>query len=156
MRDRLVWGVKDAHTQKKLLAEQDLTLATAVQIAQSAETAEKNLREMGGGTPKEGVRSSHWYRGHPKLASVARLVTLLTTAPTRSMCVEDVTVLDIYRRCVDQLADIATRRRYLEVTGRRKRKAKAGVKHVEESEESEAALVGGRSQQSLSAANRWG
>ena len=36
LRDRLVWGVKDAYTQKKLLAERDLTLATAVQIAQSA------------------------------------------------------------------------------------------------------------------------
>ena len=29
LRDRLVWGVKDAYTQKKLLAERDLTLATA-------------------------------------------------------------------------------------------------------------------------------
>ena len=57
LRDRLVWGVKDAYTQKKLLAERDLTLATAVQLAQSAEIAEKNLREMGGETrtPKEGV-----------------------------------------------------------------------------------------------------
>lgn len=52
LRDRLVWGVKDTHIQKKLLAERDLTLA---QIAQSAETAEQNLREMGGETHKEGV-----------------------------------------------------------------------------------------------------
>ncbi len=56
LRDRLVWGVKDTYIQKKLLAERDLTLAKAIQIAQSAETADKNLREMGSGEPrKEGV-----------------------------------------------------------------------------------------------------
>ena len=58
-RDRLVWGIKDPHTQKKLLAEHNLTLASTIQIAQGAETAEKNLREMSAGEnlkDKEGVK----------------------------------------------------------------------------------------------------
>ena len=55
LRDRLVWGVKDTYIQKKLLAERELTLATAIQIAQGSETAEKNLREMGSESHKEGV-----------------------------------------------------------------------------------------------------
>ena len=48
LRDRLVWGVKNASIQKKLLGESDLTLDRAIQIAQSTETAEQNLREMDG------------------------------------------------------------------------------------------------------------
>ena len=53
---------------------------------------------------------------------VERLVTRVTTAPTMSMYVENVTVLDNYIRCFNQLVDIATLRRYLEVTGRRSEK----------------------------------
>ncbi len=53
LRDRLVWGVRDTHIQKKVLSEQNLTLAKAVQVALSAEAAEKNLREMDvGETPR--------------------------------------------------------------------------------------------------------
>ena len=52
LRDRLVWGVRDARIQKKLLSESDLTLAKVIQLAQSTETAEKNLQEMESGTPK--------------------------------------------------------------------------------------------------------
>ena len=58
LRDRLVWGIKDPHTQKKLLAEHDLTLASTIRIAKGAETAEKNLCEMSAGETlkdKEGV-----------------------------------------------------------------------------------------------------
>ena len=54
LRDRLVWGVRDASIQKKLLGESELTLTKAIQLAQSMETAERNLREMEGGSPKEG------------------------------------------------------------------------------------------------------
>lgn len=46
LRDRLVWGDKEAATQKKLLAEMELTMAKAIQIAQSLEIAKSNLKEM--------------------------------------------------------------------------------------------------------------
>ena len=55
LHDRLVWGVKDTTIQKKLLAETDLTLDKAIQLAQSSETAEKNLKEMEGETPRDPV-----------------------------------------------------------------------------------------------------
>ena len=55
LRDRLVWGIRDAHIQKKLLAEPELTFTKAIQIAQSSETAEKNLCEMERETVKESV-----------------------------------------------------------------------------------------------------
>ncbi len=56
LRDRLVWGVKDPSIQKKLLSEPDLTLVRAIQIAQSTETAEKNLREMDSNRESESKR----------------------------------------------------------------------------------------------------
>jgi hypothetical protein len=42
IRDRLVCRIKDEGIQKKLLAEQDLTHAAALRIAQGMETATKN------------------------------------------------------------------------------------------------------------------
>ena len=53
LRDRLVWGVRDASIQKKLLGESELNLMKAIQLAQSMETAERNLWEIEGGTPKD-------------------------------------------------------------------------------------------------------
>ena len=53
LRDRLVWGVRSASIQK-MLGESELTLTKPIQLAQSMETAERNLREMEGGSPKEG------------------------------------------------------------------------------------------------------
>ena len=44
LRDRLVCGIHSEGIQKRLLAEADLTLATAVKIAQGMETAENNSR----------------------------------------------------------------------------------------------------------------
>ena len=46
LRDRLVWGINDDNTKKKLLQEVDLTFARALAIAQGVETADQTLKEM--------------------------------------------------------------------------------------------------------------
>ena len=56
LRDRIVWGIEDENIQRKLLQEADLTLKRALTIAQSAETANKNLKEMK--SPKSELDSS--------------------------------------------------------------------------------------------------
>ena len=51
LRDRLVWSVRDASIQKQLFGG---TRAGSHESDSSMETAERNLQEMEGGTPKEG------------------------------------------------------------------------------------------------------
>lgn len=46
LRDRLVCGINDDCIQKRLLAETNLTLAKAVELATSMETASKNVTEL--------------------------------------------------------------------------------------------------------------
>ena len=46
LRDRLVCGIKDDAIQKRLLAESELRFAKAVQLAQSMETAARNVQEL--------------------------------------------------------------------------------------------------------------
>lgn len=46
LRDRLVCGINDSTTQRRLLSEKDLTLDKAHEIAQSIETAEHNARDL--------------------------------------------------------------------------------------------------------------
>ena len=46
LRDRLVCGIRDDAIQKRLLAEHDLNFAKTVQLAQSMETAAKNVKEL--------------------------------------------------------------------------------------------------------------
>ena len=46
LRDRLVCGLRSVHTQKKLLAIEDLTLAKAVKIAQGEEAADRNSQVL--------------------------------------------------------------------------------------------------------------
>ncbi|KAL5487308.1 hypothetical protein EMCRGX_G019895 [Ephydatia muelleri] len=46
MRDRLVCGLRDEDTQKKLLSEEDLTFARAAEIAQSREAAQLNVQQL--------------------------------------------------------------------------------------------------------------
>ena len=48
LRDRLVCGLKSGSTQKRLLAETELTLAKAVEIAQSMEAADCNGQQLKG------------------------------------------------------------------------------------------------------------
>ena len=48
IRDRFVCGVKSETIQKKLLAEDGLTAARALELAQSIEAAEKNARQLKG------------------------------------------------------------------------------------------------------------
>ena len=47
--DRLVCGVRDAHIQKKLLAETGLTFKKAFETAQAVEMAENQARELANG-----------------------------------------------------------------------------------------------------------
>ena len=49
LRDRLVCGLKHEPTQKRLLTEASLTLAKAIEIAQSTESAERNALQLKGG-----------------------------------------------------------------------------------------------------------
>ena len=46
IRDRLVCGVRDDNIQRRLLAEKELTLAKAMDIATSFEMAAKNVRDL--------------------------------------------------------------------------------------------------------------
>ena len=46
LRDRLVCGIRDAHTQRRLLAEPELTFKKAFDLAQASETAEKNAKQL--------------------------------------------------------------------------------------------------------------
>lgn len=46
LRDRFVCGIKDERTQKRLLTEEDLTLAKAVVLAQGREAAEINAQQV--------------------------------------------------------------------------------------------------------------
>ena len=48
LRDMLVCGLKSESTQKRLLAETELTLAKAVEIAQSMEAADHNAQQLKG------------------------------------------------------------------------------------------------------------
>ena len=58
IRDRLVTGINDDNIQKKLLSEPALTYNRALEIAQGAEEAEKNLREMRAPRCERGVVES--------------------------------------------------------------------------------------------------
>ena len=46
LRDNLVCGIQDDATQRRLLAEPDLTFAKALQIAQVMEAASKDVKEL--------------------------------------------------------------------------------------------------------------
>ena len=46
LRDRFVCGINDERTQKRLLTDEDLTLAKAVALAQGREAAEKNAQQF--------------------------------------------------------------------------------------------------------------
>ena len=46
LRDRIVVGISDESTQKKLLQVKDLTYAKTLSIAQGFETAERNMKKM--------------------------------------------------------------------------------------------------------------
>ena len=46
MRDRLVCGLRDEDTQKRLLSEEDLTFACATEIAQCREAAQLNIQQL--------------------------------------------------------------------------------------------------------------
>ena len=46
LQDRLVCGINDKRVQRRLLAEPGLTFAKALELAQAAETAESNAKQL--------------------------------------------------------------------------------------------------------------
>ena len=46
LRDRIVCGIQDQRTQRRLLAETDLTLKRAFEVAQAIESADKQVQEL--------------------------------------------------------------------------------------------------------------
>ena len=58
--DRLVCGLKSENTQKQLLAETELTLAKAIDVAQSMEATDRNAQQLKGNDLRVAqVRSRH-------------------------------------------------------------------------------------------------
>ena len=55
IRDRLVCGLRSEGTQKRLLAEADLNLAKALEIAQSMEAADRNTQRLKGSTEPQRI-----------------------------------------------------------------------------------------------------
>ena len=51
LRDRLVCGLRSESTQRRLLAEKDLSLQKAMEIAQGMEAADRNTKSLKGSTP---------------------------------------------------------------------------------------------------------
>ena len=62
LRDRLVCGIRDVNTQKKLLTIQDLTLAKAIDIAQGEEAADRNAKALKGTEMNVGLVTKPCYR----------------------------------------------------------------------------------------------
>ena len=65
LRDRLVCGLNNAATQRRLLTEANLILAKAVELAQGMETAEHNTRELKQGDSEQVHRMGpqRWSQG---------------------------------------------------------------------------------------------
>ena len=58
LRDRLVCGIQDKRIQRRLLSEQNLTLDKAIDLAQTMETAEKDIEDLQG-TQNQGSLVNH-------------------------------------------------------------------------------------------------
>ena len=58
LRDRIVWGIKNEPTHKKLLQVSDLNYAKTLTVAQGFETVERNLKEMHHAPTAEPVASA--------------------------------------------------------------------------------------------------
>ena len=85
LRDTLVCGLKSESTQKRLLAETDLTLAKAVEIAHSMEAADHNAQQLKGNDLKVAqVRRRHVQQSLLKL----RIRKTLTTRGSLATVVE--------------------------------------------------------------------
>ena len=67
IRDRVVVGIKDNTTRKKLLAESKLTLNKCIDICRASETTSKQLKEM----TQLGEVSAINTTGHPKFKTDA-------------------------------------------------------------------------------------
>ena len=65
--DRFVCGIQDAAIQRRLLAEKELTLAKAMDLALSMEAAEKNTRSV-----KARIRLSRRFKNKIALSNLAR------------------------------------------------------------------------------------
>ena len=57
LRDRLVCGLRDPKTQRRLLAESQLTFGKAFEIAQASELAEKSVKDLQGQSQTDSVQA---------------------------------------------------------------------------------------------------
>ncbi|XP_064470113.1 uncharacterized protein LOC135384859 [Ornithodoros turicata] len=82
-RDRLVCGIRDQATQKRLFADPRLTLKSALELALAAEAANKNVSEI-----KESTRDINYTSSHPKTkASKQQKSRLQFPNRTRNICI---------------------------------------------------------------------
>ncbi len=68
LRDRLVCGINQEATQRRLLAEPKLTLTKALELAQGMETAGRNVQEI---LAKPGAESTMFRIGQTSITSTA-------------------------------------------------------------------------------------
>ena len=88
VRDRLVCGIANSSTQKRLLAEPELTLKKAQTLAQTIESAERNVKELQGQRQPPVSSTMHAVtqrRGAPK-RPWTRTDSGKTAADTQSQC----------------------------------------------------------------------
>ena len=91
LRDRLICGLRDPKTQRRLLAESQLTFGKAFNIAQAAELAEKSVKDLQGQSHTElaqAFKLEPVRRTKKRQLSVRCLLSLCWKAPIYQMPIQ--------------------------------------------------------------------